>query len=206
MASLQISSTNVNATVETPCYHIHCCGLDAGEYLVDGTPAPARMEVVTLYQDATGARFAACTCTPGTIWGSREYACCPHTMAVWCFVQIHPSRIQERLDSLQRGAERMMRVQTPAAAMDARIAEIVTAIGTLRQREAATVRLVESVGARAPTLASADGDDLSDMAALFAPHPCGCGARISAEASACLDCDPGQYESDRLFDLMQVAA
>src|SRR3954447_1832313 len=173
MASLQISGTNVNATVETPCYHIHTTGLDAGEYLVSSTPA-TRSEVVTLLQDATGARHAACTCTPGTIWASREYACCPHAMAVWCFVQIHPSRIQERLDSLQRGAERMMRVHTPAAAMDARIAEIVTAIGTLRQREAATVRLVESVGASASTLA---GDDLADMAALFASHTCGCGAR-----------------------------
>src|SRR4051812_17900918 len=150
MASLSISGTNVNATVETPCYHIHTTGLDAGEYLVTATPGVPG-HVVTLYQDATGARHAACTCTPRTIWASREYACCPHAMAVWCFVQIHPSRIQERLDSLQRGAERMRRVQPPAAAMDARIAEIVTAIGTLRQREAATVRLVESVGASAPT-------------------------------------------------------
>src|SRR4051812_19973671 len=150
MASLQISGTNVNATGETPCYHLPTTGLDAGDSLVDAPPAiPAH--VVTLYQDATGARHAACTCTPGRIWASREYDCCPHVMAVWCFVQIHPSRIQERLDSLQRGAERMMRVHTPPAAMDARIAEIVTAIGTLRQREAATVRLVESVGASAPT-------------------------------------------------------
>lgn len=51
-------------------------------------------------------------------------------------------------------------------------------------------------------LAELDGDDLSDMAALFAPHPCRCGALISFEASACFDCDPDQYESDRLFDLI----
>jgi hypothetical protein len=150
MSSLSISAVSVNASTASPCYHIHTTGLDAGEYLVTATPGVPG-HVVTLYQDATGARHAACTCTLRTIWRSADYQCCPHAMAVWCFVQIHPSRIQERLDSLQRGAERMMRVHTPPAAMDARIAEIVTAIGTLRQRKAATVRLVESVGASAPT-------------------------------------------------------
>src|SRR5689334_10340527 len=151
MASIAISATNVNATPETPCYHIHCCGLDAGEYLVESTPAtPAR--VVTLYQDATGARFAACTCTPGRNWASREYDCCPHAMAVWCFIQIHPSRIEERLESLRRGAELQMRCKhRNEVLLEQRIQEIVSAVETLRQRENATVRFVETVGAQTPT-------------------------------------------------------
>lgn len=46
-----------------------------------------------------------------------------------------------------------------------------------------------------------DASDLADLAAEFAPHTCACGARISAEASACFPCDPAQYESDRQFDV-----
>ena len=57
-------------------------------------------------------------------------------------------------------------------------------------------------GALVDPLAGDDDDDLAAWAATqFPPGVCACGRPIEFGATACLDCDPDQYESDALFAL-----
>lgn len=194
-------------------YTVQCRNQDVGDYLVCGR---GEAECVTVSQDYHGATFYGCTCNPATFdKPSPAVDTCHHVGLVALFLTLRVAVLAGDLGRAVLRARRLLDKRIDQAVSLEEVDRACERAGLLQfwynERRAARVKLIprrvteaQEAAAAPPPPAGAglDGeDDLHDMAALFAPHACACGAMISAEASACFDCDPGQYESDRLFDV-----